>query len=103
VVSLLHCSCGFGADDAGSFADHLHLAFARDDDTGTDGRQHAETARDGTRLVCACGLTTSAAELDDHLLMAFITPDAVGTDGERHVPVDTTTPLRWYAREAGHE
>jgi hypothetical protein len=103
-VSVFHCSCSFGADDAALFGDHLSLAFARADDVGTDGCMHAEVAREGAGYLCACGYESPGAEeLNDHLLLAFMTPDGVGSDGERHVPVDTSTPLAWFARKPGHE
>ncbi len=102
-MSRFHCSCGFAIDQAEEFGDHLHQAFARDDDLGTDGRIHLELA--DTRSpdhACACGFaTTDLTDFDDHLLIVFITLDGIGigTDGERHVPVDPSTPDRWYVRK----
>ena len=103
-MSLFHCSCGFASDDADEFGDHTRLAFARDDDIGTDGQAHADLA--GNRAPgmpkhrCACGFQTGdTPEFDDHLLMAFIPPDNIGNDGDKHVPVDTSTPIRWYVRK----
>ena len=101
-MSRFHCSCGFAIDHADEYADHLHQAFARDDDTGTDGRVHRELA-DATqaRHACACGFAASdTTEFDDHLLIMFITPDGTGTDGARHVPADPSTPDLWYVRRA---
>jgi transposase InsO family protein len=37
-VSRYHCSCGFAIDDPDEFGDHYRLAFAPDDDIGTDRR-----------------------------------------------------------------
>jgi hypothetical protein len=106
-MSRFHCSCGFAIDHAEELADHLHHAFARDDDIGTDGHVHAELdgARPGTHThTCACGFTaTDRAELDDHLLIAFITDDGTGTDGEHHVPADPSTPDRWYVRRSADD
>jgi hypothetical protein len=89
-VSRFHCSCGFTIDDAEEFGDHLHQAFARDDDIGTDGRAQREHAEPGqAKYTCACGFTTDEmTEFADHLLIMFITPDGIGTDGDRHIPVD---------------
>jgi uncharacterized protein YndB with AHSA1/START domain len=109
-VSRYHCSCGFAIDDPDEFGDHYRLAFTPEDDIGTDRRVHAELA-DGharatgrypntvpvRRHVCACGFAADdTPELDDHLLIAFITPDGTGTDGGRHVPMEPSTPDRWY-------
>jgi hypothetical protein len=30
----------------------------------------------------------------------FITPEGIGADGQRHVPVDTSTPERWFVRSS---
>jgi hypothetical protein len=47
--------------------------------------------------VCACGFATDdTPEFDDHLLIVFITPDSIGTDADKHVPLDPSTPDRWY-------
>jgi hypothetical protein len=104
-MSAFHCSCGFASDSADEFGDHARLAFARDDDIGTDGQAHAELA--GERALglpqysCVCGFQTDdTAEFDDHLLIVFIPADSIGSDGERHVPVDTSTPIRWHVRRA---
>jgi hypothetical protein len=105
-VSRYHCSCGFTINDPAEFGDHYRLAFAPDDDTGTDGRVHAELADDHARAtgpypdtvplprhVCACGFATDdTPEFDDHLLTAFITPDGIGTDGDEHLPLNPSTP-----------
>ena len=104
-MSLFHCACGFASDDADEFGDHQRLAFARDDDIGTDGQAHADLADHrvpgAPRHACACGLQTDdTAEFDDHLLMAFIPPDNIGSDGDKHVPADPATPIRWYVRKA---
>ena len=62
------------------------------DDIGTDGRAHAEQAREGNSpgpatLTCLCGLTVpDAPGLDEHLLGAFTPADGTGLDGHRHVP-----------------
>lgn len=97
-MSRFHCSCGFAIDLAEEFGDHLHQAFARDDDIGADGRVHRELAdADPSDHVCACGYAaTDPSEFDDHMLIAFVTPDGIGADGEKHVPVDPSTPDRWY-------
>ena len=105
-MSRFHCSCGFAIDDADEFGDHIRLAFTRDDDIGTDGQVHADLAGGSRRShgspqhVCACGFPSDdTPEFDDHLLIMFVTPDGVDTDGKRHVPVDTSTPDRWYVRK----
>ncbi len=100
-MSCFHCSCGFAIDPAEEFGDHMHQAFARDDDTGTDGQAHYERAdTDPATLACACGFAaTGTADLDDHLLLMFITLDGIGTDGEKHIPADPSTPDRWHVRE----
>jgi hypothetical protein len=107
-VSRYRCSCGFAIDDPGEFGDHYRLAFAPDDDIGTDGRVHAELADDHARAtgrypdavprhVCVCGFAADdTPQFDDHLLIAFITPDGTGIDGCRHAPVGPSTPDRWY-------
>jgi hypothetical protein len=109
-MSRYHCSCGFAIDDLGELGDHFHLVFAPEDDTGTDGLVHAELADDHVRAtsrylatallprhVCACGFATdNTPEFDDHLLLVFITLDGIGTDGNKHVPLDPSTPDRWY-------
>jgi hypothetical protein len=104
-MSIFHCSCGFAADKAESFGDHLGWVFDRDDDIGTDGSPHAEIAgRKPSGHLCSCGFTSpSAQEFNDHLLIMVITPDAIGLDGDRHVPVDTSTPLSWYVKPNIHE
>jgi hypothetical protein len=101
-MSRFHCSCGFAIDLTDEFGDHLRQVFARDDDIGTDGRAHHEMGdADPIKLVCACGFATSdTADFDDHLLMVFITSDGIGNDGVKHVPVDPSTPDRWYVRES---
>jgi hypothetical protein len=101
-VSRFHCACGFAIDRTEEFADHLHQAFARDDDIGTDGQAHyARADADPAAPACACGLTaTRTDELDDHLLLVFLTPDGIGTDGERHTPADPSTPDRWHVRDS---
>ena len=101
-MSAFHCSCGFAIDQADELADHLHQAFARDDDIGTDGHVHRELAGpNSAEHVYACGYAASdTTEFDDHLLIAFITPDGIGTDDARHVPADPSTPDRWYVRRA---
>jgi hypothetical protein len=99
-VSAYHCSCGFAINDADEFGDHLREMFDRDDDIGTDGRVHAEVAGGDDRqqrIVCACGFAAGdAAELDDHALLVLIPPDGIGNDEGKHVPVDPSTPDRWY-------
>jgi hypothetical protein len=109
-VSRYHCSCGFAIDDPCEFGDHFRLAFEVSDDIGIDGCVHTELADDHVRAAgrypdtvplpryaCACGFAADdTAEFDDHLLIAFITPDGIGTDGGRHVPLDLSTPERWY-------
>jgi hypothetical protein len=104
-MSRFHCACGFAIDLAEEFGDHLHQAFARDDDIGTDGWVHVEL--DGSRSgahVCACGFAAvGRADFDDHLLMVFITADGIGTDGDRHVPVDPSTPDRWHVRRSADD
>jgi hypothetical protein len=104
-VSLFHCSCGFAIDAADEYGDHLEAAFTRLDDIGIDGRVHLELAgTESRRRMCACGFAADdILEFDDHLLMVFVTPDGIGTDGERHVPVNTSTPDRWYVRKADDE
>lgn len=108
-MSRYHCSCGFAIEDEDDFGDHLRMAFAPDDDIGTDGLMHVEMSDEFVRLtadvpvgcplpkhVCACGFATDdASDFDDHLLISFVTPDCVGVDGEEHVPVDPSTPDRW--------
>lgn len=105
-ISAFHCSCGFAIDAAEELGDHLRDVFARDDDTGTDGRVHAEITPAGQRqpLVCACGFQAGGGpEFDDHILIVTSPPDSIGNDGEKHVPVDTSTPNRWYIPETGGE
>lgn len=113
-MSRYHCSCGFAINDPAEFGDHYRLAFAPDDDTGTDGRVHVELADDHARNtgcypdtvplprhVCACGFATdNTPEFDDHLLIAFIPPNGIGTDADKHVPLDPSTPDRWYVAGA---
>ncbi len=101
-MSRFHCAYGFAINQAEEFGDHMHHAFARDDDIGTDGHVHRELAdSDQAQHVCACGFATSdTAEFDDHMLMVFITADGIGTDGERHVPADPSTPDLWWVRRA---
>jgi hypothetical protein len=105
-MSRYHCSCGFVINDPEEFGDHYRLVFAPDDDTGTDGRVHAELVGDHARAtgpypdtvslprhVCACGFATDdTPEFDDHLLTAFITPDGIGNDGDEHMPLEPSTP-----------
>jgi hypothetical protein len=100
-VSRFHCACGFAIDHAEQFADHMHQAFARDDDTGSDGQAHYERADPNlAAFACACGFTaTKTADFDDHLLLVFLTPDSIGTDGEKRTPADPSTPDRWHVRE----
>lgn len=105
-MSVYHCECGFAINDADEFGDHLREVFDRDDDTGIDGRVHAEVTPPGQRqpLVCACGFQSDGApEFDDHLLLVRTPPDNIGNDGDKHVPVDPSTPLRWYIPESGGE
>lgn len=105
-VSAYHCSCGFAIDDAEEFGDHLREVFGRDDETGTDGRVHTEITPEGQRqpLVCACGYRTgSGPDFDDHILLATIPPDGIGCDGKKHVPVDTSTPVRWFVPDNSDE
>jgi hypothetical protein len=104
-MSAFHCSCGFAIDDPDEYGDHFRLAFAVDDDIGTDGQVHADLVGGSVgRHECACGFTTAGTpEFDDHLLIMFVTPDGFGTDGQRHVPVDTSTPERWFVRKAVDE
>ena len=104
-MSRFHCACGFAIDNPDEFGDHIRLAFARDDDIGTDGQVHADLAGGPARRhECACGFTTTdTPEFDDHLLIMFATPDGIGTDGQRHVPVDASTPDRWFVRKAVDE
>lgn len=89
----LDCSCGYEADTPADLADHLGEAFIPlSDDVGTDGRAHAEAARDGSSrgladLMCLCGFTAvDTARMDEHLLGMFIPGDGIGPDGTRHVP-----------------
>jgi hypothetical protein len=100
-MSRFHCSCGFAIDVAEEFGDHMHQAFARDDDIGTDGHAHHELAGVGrSGHVCACGFAADATtDFDDHLLIVFVTPDSIGADGGKHVPVDPSTPDRWFVGE----
>jgi hypothetical protein len=107
-MSRYRCSCGFAIDDPDESGDHYRLAFARDDDIGTDGRVHAELTGDHARAtgcypdtvpryVCACGFAADdTPQFDDHLLIAFITPDGTGTDGDKHAPMEPSMPERWY-------
>jgi len=97
-MSQFHCSCGFAIDDPESFADHLVWVFDRNDDIGTDGHPHAEiTHPNSSTHQCHCGYaTTDPVDLNDHLLLVVIPPDNMGLDGARHVPIDPTTPSRWY-------
>lgn len=98
-MSLFHCECGFAINEAEEFGDHLRAVFDRGDDTGTDGIEHYERA-DTRVLSCACGFQPSdTAEFDDHVLLALIPPDGTGADGRRHIPVDHSTPERWYVRD----
>jgi hypothetical protein len=99
-MSVFHCSCGFAIDDCEAFADHLGWVFDRDDDIGIDGKPHAEVIHDDLPAhLCGCGFVAiDAAEFNDHLLLVTIPSDGIGIDGDRHVPVDTGTPLNWYAR-----
>ena len=99
---------GQAADGAGEpeLGDHLRIAFAADDDTGTDGHQHYELAGDAATLAvslpdgyplpahaCACGFATDdTAVLDDHLLGMFIPPNRIGADGRAHLLADSATP-----------
>jgi hypothetical protein len=101
-VSRFHCACGFAIDHPEELADHLHQAFAPDDDIGTDGHTHYQLAdADPAKPRCACGFAANGiAELDDHLLIVFITPDSTGLDGKKHVPADPSTPDRWHVRRA---
>jgi hypothetical protein len=98
-MSVFHCACGFGADTAEDYADHLALSFDPDDDIGTDGTAHAEVSHAGpARHLCACGhASQNTPEFSDHLLLAVLPADAIGLDGNKHVPVNTTTPHHWYA------
>jgi len=102
-MSVYHCSCGFGADTAEDYADHLGLAFDPDDDLGPDGTAHAEVSHDGPpRHLCACGYAAQdSPDFNDHLLLAVLPANAIGLDGARHVPVDTATPHSWYAHNPG--
>lgn len=104
-MSRFHCSCGFAINQAEELADHLHQAFARDDDIGADGHAHYELADTGPNgLTCACGYaTTIRADFDDHLLMVFITADGIGADGDKHVPVDPSTPDDWHVRRSADD
>ena len=98
-MSLMHCSCGFGADTTEDYADHLALSFDPDDDIGTDGTAHAEVSHDGPpRHRCACGYGSGdTPDFSDHLLLAVLPPDGIGLDGNKHVPVSTSTLHHWYA------
>lgn len=50
---------------------------------------------------CLCGYGARAArEMDDHFLMVFTPPGSAGLDGLKHVPVDPSTPVRWFV--SGH-
>jgi hypothetical protein len=104
-MSVFHCSCGFAIDDPDEYGDHIRLAFARDNDIGTDGQVHTDMAGGSVgRHECACGFTIiDTPEFDDHLLIMFVTPDGFGADGQRHVPVDTSTPERWFVRKSVDE
>ena len=105
-MSRYHCACGFAIDEADELGDHLREVFARDDETGTDGRAHAEITPPGQArpLVCACGFQAAdASEFDDHILLVCVPADGIGRDGEKHVPVDPSTPIRWYIPGASGE
>lgn len=105
-MSVYHCSCGFAINDAGEFGDHLREVFERSDETGADGRVHAEITPDGQTLplVCACGfLAYNVPDFDDHILLLTTPPDSIGNDGEKHIPVDPSTPTRWYLPETTRE
>jgi hypothetical protein len=39
-MSRFHCSCGFGADEADEFNDHLLPTITPKDGIGTDGERH---------------------------------------------------------------
>jgi len=91
--TFLHCSCGYATSDADDHTDHYLAAFPAEGDIGTDGRVHAEAARDtpdGTpQYRCLCGYAADdLAELDGHLLLAFGGDDHIGRDGVRHVAVN---------------
>jgi hypothetical protein len=96
-MSLFHCLCGFANDDPDEFGDHFRLAFMRDDDTGTDGTDHAEITSPGDpRNICSCGFASSdPRDLDDHFLLVFTPPDAIGTDGHKHIPADLASAERF--------
>ena len=80
------CCCGFSARDATDLTDHLGEMYLPADDTGIDGKAHAETVP-GT---CLCGLAAAdTAELDAHLLAAFTPAHGIGHDGRRHVAAST--------------
>jgi len=98
-MSQFHCECGFAADSPELFADHLGWVFDPYNDIGNDGRPHAEISHDNASThLCACGFTSADdAEFNDHLLIVVIPPDAIGIDGNRHAPLDTATPVLWYA------
>jgi hypothetical protein len=92
-MTNLDCSCGYEADTPEDLRDHLGEVFIPlGDDIGTDGRVHAEPARDGNSrdpaaLGCLCGFTAGdKAAMDEHLLRMFTPADGVGPDGTRHVP-----------------
>lgn len=98
-MSRFHCSCGFAIDDPEALADHLGWAFDRDDDTGTDGKAHAEITHAGLPAhLCACGYSSAdPADFNDHLLIVVIPADGIGIDGTRHALIDLATPALWYA------
>ena len=92
------CSCGYTAEDADDFRDHLLEVFTRKDAIGADGRAHDEIAAGppGQRtrtLRCFCSYATrEGPEFDDHVLAMFLTPDRIGIDESRHVPVMSAWP-----------
>lgn len=97
LMTDLTCACGYEAATPADLADHLGEAFIPlDHDTGTDGRAHAERARDANQprpapLTCTCGhAAPDPTGLDEHLLRAFTPADATGLDGHKHAPAQAT-------------
>jgi hypothetical protein len=82
------CACGFGAVSVEEPGDHVGEMVIPPDDIASDGRVHAEAARDAASPAgyqCVCGLPSdSMTGLDEHLLAVFTGPGAIGRDGRRH-------------------
>jgi hypothetical protein len=88
------CACGFVPTDDYHLADHLGEAFIPANDRGSDGRLHAEAARDaasvaGGTLACLCGYRAAdGAALDAHLFLVFAPAGQPGLDGQPHSPTE---------------